>query len=643
MKKRKLIGLITVMPESIHVKRVLDGVFKQCEKYGYDVAVFAPLSHLLTMYTAYRDGEWNIFELMNFDLLDAVIVDCISLVEDNIPHFKDLIQHKLERECTKPVVAIGMSLGNYPMVESDDGPVFRSITEHILDVHKRSDIYFMSGPEENEVSAVRAEAFREVMQERGLSVEGRIISGDFWYSSGAALADRLVAGELAMPEAVICANDYMAIGLANRLLENDIRIPEDIIITGFDASQEAALNAVSITSFDSRTAKAAADAVDMVRKAIDAEAEILPYDDAGSNYLHAGMSCGCAPDFIHSARTFKDTFYYLHYDYDQKDRLDNIDIGMLMEGNVVEDISAAESHYECMTKICSKAFLTRPYLYYYLCLKEDWLDLDSVTINGYPEKMKTVVITNTIGEMDYAELDNPIVFETKRMLPQMFEEHDEPRVYYFSAVHVQEVTLGYSVQCRTLKEPQKQGVVYRNWLRSVSSALETVRAKNRLRMLSIYDEMTGAYNRRGMKMMLENLCKEAKEGDRFFAAVIDMDELKYVNDNFGHSEGDFGIKLICKTAMSVSRVDEICVRAGGDEFYILGVGQYEEGEPELRMERFTKAMEAAAAESGKPYPIMGSIGCAMAPVDDKLEVESVINAADAAMYRNKVERKKQRK
>ncbi len=642
MKKRKLIGLITAVPESTHAKRILKGVFKQCEKYGYDVAVFSPLAHLSTMYTDYRDGEWNIFELMNFDLLDAVLVDCISFDEDNTPEFKERIQHKLEKECTKPVVAIGMSLGAYPMVESDDGPVFRSITEHILDVHKRTDIYFMSGPEEHEVSGVRAGAFQEVMQERGLSTEGRIIYGDFWYTSGAAFADRLVSGELAMPEAVICANDYMAIGLANRLQENNIRIPEDIIITGFEASQEAALNHMSVTSFDSRTAKAAADAVDIARKAIDAGAEILPYDDANTNYLHAGMSCGCAPDFIHSARSFKDTFYYLHYDYGQKDRLDNIDIGMLMEANVAEEIAAAETQHECMARVSSKAFLARPYLYYYLCLKEDWLDLDSVTVSGYPERMKTVAITNTVGEMDYAEDDNPIVFETKLMLPQMFEEHDEPRVYYFSAVHVQEVALGYSVLCRTLKEPQKQGVVYRNWLRSVSSALETVRVKNRLKMLSIYDEMTGAYNRRGMKAMLEQMCKEAKEGDSFFAAVIDMDELKFINDNFGHSEGDFGIRLVCKTAMAVSRVGEICVRAGGDEFYILGIGQYGADEIQQRMERFTQSMKAAAQDSAKTYPIMGSMGCAIAPFDEKLQIESVINEADAEMYRKKVERKKQR-
>ncbi len=643
MKKRKLIGLITAVPESAHAKRIFKGVFEQCEKYGYDVAIFAPLSHLCTMHTDYRDGEWNIFELMNFELMDAVLVDCISLVEDNMPQFKDLIQRKLENECTRPVVAIGMSLGDYPMVESDDGPVFRSITEHILDIHKRTNIYFMSGPEESEVSGVRAEAFREVMQEHGLSADGRIIYGDFWYTSGAALADRLVAGELAMPEAIICANDYMAIGLANRLRENNIRIPKDLIITGFEASQEAALNHISVTSFDSRMAKTAADAVDIARKLMDAEAEIIPYDDTPMNYLHAGMSCGCAPDFIHSARTFKDTFYYLHYDYGQKDRLDNIDIGMLMEANVAEDISAAETQQECLEKICRKTFLIRPYLYYYLCLKEDWLDLDNVIVSGYPERMKTVVITNTAGESDYAEADDPIVFDTKLMLPQLFEEHDEPRAYYFSAVHVQEVALGYSVLCRTLREPQKQGVVYRNWLRSVSSALETVRTKNRLRMLSIYDEMTGAYNRRGMKMMLERMYKEAKEGDSFFAAVIDMDGLKFINDNFGHSEGDFGIKLVCKEAIAVSRVGEICVRAGGDEFYILGMGQYSASEVEQRIERFTKSIEAAAHDSAKPYPIMGSMGCAIAPFNDKLQIESVINAADVEMYRNKAERKKQRK
>ena len=83
MKRRKIVGLFTAVPESVHVQRVFEGIFTQCQKYGYDVAVFSPMAHLSGGYTVYTVGEVNIWELANFDLLDGIIVDTISLVENN--------------------------------------------------------------------------------------------------------------------------------------------------------------------------------------------------------------------------------------------------------------------------------------------------------------------------------------------------------------------------------------------------------------------------------------------------------------------------------------------------------------------------------------------------------------------------------
>ena len=137
------------------------------------------------------------------------------------------------------------------------------------------------------------------------------------------------------------------------------------------------------------------------------------------------------------------------------------------------------------------------------------------------------------------------------------------------------------------------------------------------------------------------MLEEANPGDSLFVSVIDMDRLKYVNDNFGHAEGDFGVSLVCSVAMKILKSGEICVRAGGDEFYIMGVGKYEEEELAQRVQEFNNYMQTAAKASGKPYPISASIGCAIAPIKDNFHVMSVVNKADENMYKSKMERKKQ--
>ena len=171
MARRKLIGLITAVPESAHAKRVLEGVFAQCNKYGYDVAVFAALTHFSMVQRGYVEGEKNIYELINFELLDGVIVDTISLIEDSDETIVNYIYDKLRKECKKPVVSLNLPLGKYPMVQSSDEEVLREMLEHVLDVHNKSNICFLTGNKDYPVSEERLQIFLNVMAERGLSVK----------------------------------------------------------------------------------------------------------------------------------------------------------------------------------------------------------------------------------------------------------------------------------------------------------------------------------------------------------------------------------------------------------------------------------------------------------------------------------------
>ncbi len=637
---RRLIGLITAVPETLHAQRVCEGLFGQCAKYNYDVAVFSPMSHLSSGYTVYTKGEVNIFELINFDLIDGLIVDTISLIEDQDESIRDALCKKLEKECSKPVVSLNLPLGDYPVVQSDDGIVFREIMEHVVDVHHKSKICIMTGHKDYPISEERLEVCLDFLKERGIEIpEEWIIYGDFWYTSGIATAEKIVKGEISRPEAVVCTSDHMAIGLVNYLSEHGIRIPEDILVTGFEASQEAALNMVSVTSFESNEIKIAADAMDLLYGMIEPNGKKCPIDMRKKKFIHHGMSCGCEPDFIHSAQAFKDSFYFINRDFTDPDAND---IGRLMEGYVAEIFSEAETPRECIQHIYLNTYYLKPYTKYYLCLKEDWLNPENVITKGYPERMKMVIHNTPEPYSGFYADEDAISFETKLMLPQMHEDSEEPSVYYFSPVHFRDIMLGYSVLQRSLTEKMKMNVVYRTWLRNVNVSLEMIRAKNKLMQLSIVDEMTGAYNRRGMDVRLAQLLENAGEGDSLFVAVVDMDGLKYINDNFGHTEGDFGIKQVYNALLMSAREGEICVRAGGDEFYLFGVGKYTQADLDKQKDDFQSYLAKINDTGSKPYLIGASIGMELAPIDDSLMVDKVINAADVKMYTSKVERKKQR-
>lgn len=643
MQKRKNICLITSVPETFHQTRVTRGIITQCRKYGYHLAVFGTMSHLYSMRKEYTHGESNIYNLINFDRFDGVIVDTAPLTTDENGEVCKLVLERLRRECRKPVIALEMPLGDYPMMTNRNEPILREMCRHVTRVHGCRSILLLTGPKDNFAAESRLSVFLDELEHEGVSVPPeQIVYGDFWYTSGEKLAAELISGERPMPGAVIAASDHMALGLIEKLSAHGVRIPEDLIVLGFEATSEALTNDITLSTYEPNCAKTAADAVDEIRRQIDPGEPVLPYEPDLHAMLHSGMSCGCQPDFAGSVRAFKNALCLLTRNYSSSDLLEHIDIGLLLESYVSEQLTAAESPEACMRSIFDSTYLLMPYENFFLCLKKDWLHASSDMTDGYPAQMKLVLAASSIGEKAFCYQRDAVLFDTADMLPRLLAESETPSVFYFSAVHFNEKMLGYAVLQRSMTDPHPINLVYRNWLRLVNNALQMIRMQQKLMQLSVCDQMTGAYNRRGMYTEVERLVQNAPEGASVFACVIDMDSLKYINDNFGHDEGDFGIRTVSQAAKKLTREQELFVRAGGDEFYIIGIGAYDGEETAARIAAFEADMLERSNAAAKPYPLTASIGCCIRPLRDGNSVHDTVREADAAMYRYKTQRKRHR-
>ncbi|MBR1822756.1 MAG: diguanylate cyclase [Ruminococcus sp.] len=642
MKKRKTIAFLTACPENGHVVRAMDGLSAQCLKYDYDLAVFSAMTALNTAMPDYTLGEKNIYSLPNYDLIDGVIVDTALLLDGNGESFPDSIYEDLQKRCTKPVVALDMPLHSYPLIASENEESLRDMVRHAIEVHGCKKICLVSGPEGNYAGKYRMEIFLDEVRRHGLEVaDEHIIYSDFWYLGGSSVGKDIGEGKISRPDAVICGNDYLAIGFIYKIRKYGIKVPDDIIVIGFEASDEAAGNDISVSSIEPNDSVSAANCVDFLRKQIEPDKEVIPYD--GTYKFFAGMSCGCQPDYSRSIQSIHDHIYFTCPNYADEEMFDHLDIGMLMESYISEGFTASETPEDCIKNINERTYLIFPFVNFYLCLKNDWLDASRDICDGYPEKMKIVAANTQCGELYFYTDEESIIFDTNMMIPRLYDNTDDkPSVYYFSPVHFGSDTLGYCVLQRWLEDTHRLNLVYRNWIRFVNNALEMTRAKRRLLTMSLHDEMTGAFNRRGMYVQLEKLMESAGERDSLFVCVIDMDRLKYINDNFGHTEGDYGIKTVSNAASSVTLSREIFVRAGGDEFYIIGVGRYDNDAGEKRISAFENVMNAMTSAAEKPYPLTASLGTAIRPFEKDMNIEDVINEADEIMYQNKVAKKCQR-
>lgn len=643
MSRRKTICLVTASPDTSHSQRISQGVFAQCEKYGYNVAQFSSMINL-DYFEGFKDhmiGEINIFELIDFSRFDGVVIDSISLMPNNESQYMEMLYPRIKAQPGLPAYCISMPYKDLAVVENANDEQIREICRHVIEVHGCNDICLLTGFKGNPEAEQRLELMLDEVKLHGLEVSDEHIRyGDFWYGSGIQLAQDIIEGRIAKPDAVIAASDHMALGFIDEYTRLGGEIPKDICVIGFEGTPEAALNRISLTSIESNFAKCAADAVDRIRMDIEPDKEIIPYESDLKKMLHLSRSCGCPPDVDRTIESINHQIYYIARNYDQVSYADNVDIGLLMESHIPERLSASQSPADCIRNIHDLTFIIDPLVNFYLCLREDWLESDNEMTKGYPDRMKLMLIRSNVGEEDFCGEGEGYSFDTSLMLPQMYEDHDEPYVYYFSAVHFSVKTLGYAVLQRKLCDHSKFNLVYRNWLRFVNTALEMVRTKNRFVVLSVYDKMTGLLNRRGMYEQLEKLRDRMPAGKRCFACVIDMDGLKYINDTFGHAEGDYGIKRVGEAALAITEPSDICARAGGDEFYIVGVRDSFDSEEFTA--RFCDKLKELTSSDEKPFPVTASIGFAESS-SDKLDIEELLSEADENMYRYKLQRKRQRK
>jgi diguanylate cyclase (GGDEF)-like protein len=154
--------------------------------------------------------------------------------------------------------------------------------------------------------------------------------------------------------------------------------------------------------------------------------------------------------------------------------------------------------------------------------------------------------------------------------------------------------------------------------------------------LSITDELTGLCNRRGFFTLAEhrlNLAKRQKIG--LLLLYADLDNLKDINDTFGHEEGDKLLRETGNILRSTYRNSDIVARIGGDEFVVFPVGTTED-HVEILTSRLQKNIELYNAKSNSSYKLSISIGISAYDPESVTTIDGLLAEADKLMYKQKM-------
>ena len=165
------------------------------------------------------------------------------------------------------------------------------------------------------------------------------------------------------------------------------------------------------------------------------------------------------------------------------------------------------------------------------------------------------------------------------------------------------------------------------------------RAEEALLVLSLTDDLTGLYNRRRFFVLTEQYLKVAiRTKKRLLLLFIDMDALKWINDDYGHNEGDQALKDLAKILKQTFRESDIIARMGGDEFVVLFVSTDENDEGLLT--RLHENLKAYNDQKSRRYPLSISVGTAQFDPQHPISIDELLSTADASMYAQKQKKRK---
>ncbi len=166
--------------------------------------------------------------------------------------------------------------------------------------------------------------------------------------------------------------------------------------------------------------------------------------------------------------------------------------------------------------------------------------------------------------------------------------------------------------------------------------------QERLESLTLTDDLTGLNNRRGFQRLAEaRLQLSRRTGEKLLIIFGDLDDLKLINDNYGHETGSEAIRGAAQVIKDSFRQTAVTSRWGGDEFVVL-IGHGDDDTEEIVLKRLRDKVDQFNRSAERNFQLSLSLGCAPVDLNSGATLDDMISLADAAMYEDKAKKKKEK-
>ena len=548
------------LPDESMQRNFLEGFIKDAYSYNYDVCVF-------TMYQKFHNstekrniGESNIFELINYDLFDGIVILSETIL---IPGFIEPLHKRIKEVYDKPVLVVDKESLFFDSVMMDHYSPMKKIVDHLIEHHGYKDIAYIGGKEGHPHSIQRCNAFVDSMNEHNIPVRSKwVYHGNFWYDSAEKFADILLKDRKHLPRAIVCANDIMAIGIASMFAENGIRIPEDVAITGYDSIEAGRTSPSPLTSADAPFRECGEYCIRRIHNAINGK---MIGDFKSDAPFFTGGSCGCKHEIEMVPKTLRSAWKTPNSSGSLFSDFDHMIEDLMSKKNIVDFLKVIDRYSHQVKPFASLDFCFNEELLY-----DDPFAGDKVNVTGYSD-----VVCNALSfEGDRSFIDFGHKFDTSKITPRLYEERPYPTTFFFNPIFSEDRCFGYTVLSYG-EDIQIYDQRFRIWMRDVMQGLEAFYRQRymlalieRMKLDQIRDSLTGLYN-------YDGFLKDAKEiffddtSDKVVSIIaMDIKNMHQINEVYGHNAGERAIKIVAQFLSNSLNENEISCRMFNDEFIV---------------------------------------------------------------------------
>ena len=602
-------------------RRFLEGIMEYARKKDISIFVFTCNGDIYGQ-SEYGIGEYNIYHLPDLRSFDGIIYAKNTIQNEEIGN--ELTE--IIRCSGTPVISIESEIEGMARFYVDNKKAIARMVSHLIKKHKVQRICYLSGPRQNTESRERLWGVKEGLEQQGIVLkEEDIHYGDYWVESGRRLIRHIMEEKKEIPEAIICANDDMAIGVYLELRKYDIRVGEDILLTGFDHTSDTDNLYPAITTIEKPQFEMGYEACKTLAEGRDIKDREFPV-----SCCYRG-SCGC-----HEPKKKQLGDVQVK---DIEKRLGMISMSEITR-NMASDLNDHDNlndFFECLKQYISKTDFT----FFYLCLCEEPKGNHDMEYNYEIREDYTSRIYIPVA-YENGDFQKYGYFDKRSLLPEECMKRSVENTYMVMPLHFRKNCLGYCIMAGS--DWPIRSTQFPNWIMNISNALENIRKQSALKRLVsrlndmwVLDTMTKLFNRAGFFKFADKIKEECiREEKPIRILFLDINKLKCVNDNYGHEEGDFYITTVASCLKRLKRHGEIIMRYGGDEFVVLGKGGRENYLEEYQ-ELLNKELEKVSIEKQKPYEMSVSVGFYSVTVDGNFRLDTLIETADKEMYKKKRE------